>query len=129
MKKYILIFFLIILFIFSLILFITYNNNFNRYSSKFKIDDINYINYYDNKYIVRNNENLYLFSNEYNKLFDISLDKVCSNFTNYDIIYRQEDFEYLNDYYEKGNLIYEYYDIHNCNLILKQVLGGINNGW
>lgn len=122
MKKIIKILISIIFIIWISILFVVNKNNYDK--KKFNVSNINYINQYDSKYIVRNDKNLYLFSLKYNLIFDISLDKVCSKLDNYDIIYRQEDFQYINSYNKDDNLVVEYYDIYDCELISKTSMRG-----
>lgn len=122
MRKIVIILLSIILTIYVSILFIVKNNKYDK--KKINVSMIDYINQYDSKYIVRNDKHLYLFSDKYNLIFDISLDKVCSKLHNYDIIYRQEDFQYINSYYENDNLVVEYYDIHDCKLISKTNMRG-----
>jgi len=90
-----------------------------------RINNISYINKYDDKYLVLDKDNLYLFDSDYNEVIKISRDKLCENKDNYEIIIRDMEFQYLNDYYDKDKLVYEYYNIYDCSLIEKIVLGGV----
>lgn len=130
MKKVVLIFIGIVFFFFFTIFIMTFNNNRNLSKEKemviknSSIMDIEYLNKYDNKIIVMDKENLYLFDNKYKLILEISLDKVYDNKKNYDIIYRNEKFMYMNDYLSKGKLVFEYYDIESYEFIDKVILGG-----
>ena len=119
---------LIIIFISSLLIGYMVNNDqkqIEKMKEKIKVNDISYINKYDDKYLVLDKDSLYLFNSKYEEIIKIDRDKLCDNINNYEIIYRNEDFQYLDDYYEKDNLVYEYYNIYNCELIEKIVLGGL----
>jgi len=126
MKKMVLIIGFVLLFFFLIISYMVNNNSkyLDNMEEKFGIDNIKYINKYDNKYVLVDDEYLYLFDYDYRNIISISADKICEKI-NFDIIYRNEEFQYLNDYYLDGNLIYEYYNVYNCKLIEKIVLGGL----
>ena len=131
MKKRILII-LIVLFVLLYILMsfmVLLNNGFNNR----KIDDIidntsvkviEYFNEYDNYYIVMDNDNLYLFNDEYVELARIDIDLISENKNNYDIIYKDEKFLYMNNYKKKNKIVFEYYDIYEYKLVDKIVVGG-----
>lgn len=104
-------------------------NNDENYSdsliAKLQNDNITYINPYGDWYIVLDKENLYLYDQKYTEIIKISNDNLCQNTNNYEIIYRNESFQYLKDYYQSDKLVYEYYHIYTCELIEKNVLGGL----
>lgn len=104
-------------------------NNDQKYFTEMKekigLKEISYINKYDDKYLVLDKDNLYLFDNKYEEIIQMDRDKLCENKNNYEIIYRNEDFQYLKDYYKNDELVYEYYNIYDCKLIEKIVLGGL----
>ena len=89
-----------------------------------EISDINYINYYNNYYIVTNNDNLYIIDNEYKIIYETPVYLLYENKKNYDIIYKDDTLMYLYDYKSKDGLIYEYYDIHSYELIDRVLVGG-----
>jgi len=126
MKKMVLIIGFVLLFFFLIISYMVNNNSkyLDNMEEKFGIDNIKYINKYDNKYVLVDDEYLYLFDYDYRNIISISADKICEKI-NFDIIYRNEEFQYLNDYYLDNNLIYEYYNVYNYKLIEKIVLGGL----
>lgn len=96
-----------------------------RLYNNIDLKDIIYRNKYDDFYLILDQENLYLFNNNYEEIVQISQDKLCKTHDNYQIIYRNEDFQYLKDYYQDNKLVYEYYNIYNCDLIEKIILGGL----
>lgn len=128
MKKVVGYILLIIVFISSIMVGYMLNNDrkyFNKMKDKIGLDNISYINKYNNYYLVLDNENLYLFNSDYEKIIELDKDKLCQNKNNYEIIYRDEDFQYLKDYQIDGDLVFEYVNIYNCKLIEKIVLGGV----
>lgn len=106
-----------------------YNNY--RYINKLKsnitnntnIYNIEYINIYNNYYIVLDSNNLYLITNKYNILLTIDRVLLHSNTNNYDIIYRNDKFMYVNDLSKMNKLRYRYYDIYTYKLIDEVVVG------
>lgn len=116
--------FIIILLYFSLIFFIVDNNSRKDIIKKLKLDNVSYFNEYDNKYIILDDKNLYVFDKDYEKVFDISLEKICNKDKKYDIIYRKDLLVYMDDYYKDNDLIYDYYDIYTCKKIDSITLGG-----
>ena len=69
------------------------------------------INTYEEYYIVRNNEYLYLIDHDYNILLQKDLLLVHENTNNYRIIYKDNHFMYMHDYLKNNRIILEYYDI------------------
>ena len=102
-----------------------YNNKIiNKIINKNDIKEIDYINEYNDYYIVKGKEYLYVFDNKYNEIFKIDCVLIYENKNNYDIIYKDELLMYLNDYYKDNKLVYEYYDLYTYKLLDKIVLGG-----
>lgn len=125
MKKLLLVVGFIFLFIYVLICLIVSNDK--KYSSNIEDKlgkDFKYVNEYDSKYIAYDDKELFLYGEDYKLIFSISLEKVCDNDKKYDIIYRHDDFMYMNSYYEKDDLIYEFYNIYDCKFVDKIVLRG-----
>ena len=125
MKKLLLVVGFIFLFIYVLICLMVSNDK--KYSSNIEDklgQDFKYVNEYDSKYIAYDDKELFLYGEDYKLIFSISLEKVCDNDKKYDIIYRHDDFMYMNSYYEKDDLIYEFYNIYDCKFVDKIVLRG-----
>ena len=119
-----------IILILGLIIYVIYNDNSylngikNKIINNTEIKNIEYINDYDNYYIVLDDNNLYLLDNEYNIVFDIEKFLIHKNDNNYDIIYNDKHFMYFNDRYENETVTYEYYDIYTYELLKKVIVGG-----
>lgn len=130
MKKIIKIFIGIIILIFILILGMVRNNNKN-YNKMIKeienntlVKEVEYINKYNNYFIVEDNEYLYLINDKYEIISEIDINLLYKNSKNYDIIYKDERFMYMKDSYKDGKLYYQYYDIYNYSLIDEIMVGG-----
>ncbi len=87
------------------------------------ITSIEYLNYYDNYYLVLDKEYLYLINNTYKIISKIDRKILYENKDNYDIIYKDEQIMYFNDISKNNKLIYEYYDIYNYKLIKSITVG------
>lgn len=130
MKKVVRIFIFIILFIFigvNITIYINNNYIYNLENSIVKntdIKDIKYINKYGNSYIVMGLEYLYLFNDKYEEIDKLELEKVYDNKNNYDIVYRDNLFMYLDNYKNKDGVIFKYYDIENYELVDEVMVGG-----
>lgn len=130
MKKIIKIFIGIIILIFILILGMVRNNNKN-YNKMIKeienntlVKEVVYVNKYNNYFIVEDNEYLYLINDKYEIISEIDINLLYKNSKNYDIIYKDERFMYMEDNYKDGKLYYKYYDIYNYSLIDEIMVGG-----
>ncbi len=130
MKKIVKIFIGIIILIFILILGMVRNNNKN-YNKMIKeienntlVKEVEYINKYNNYFIVEDNEYLYLINDKYEIISEIDINLLYKNSKNYDIIYKDERFMYMEDNYKDGKLYYKYYDIYNYSLIDEIMVGG-----
>ena len=120
----------IIILIFILILGMVRNNNKN-YNKMIKeienntlVKEVEYINKYNNYFIVEDNEYLYLINDKYEIISEIDINLLYKNSKNYDIIYKDERFMYMEDNYKDGKLYYKYYDIYNYSLIDEIMVGG-----
>ena len=124
--------FIVFIFIFSLVLIFCMINNDKKYLDGLRkeiIDNtdiviVNYINRYDNNYIVKDNDYLYLINNDYEILFKLELYLICDSENDYEIIYMDNEFIYLNEIRKDNSLVYEYYDIYDCKLIDRVLVGG-----
>jgi len=127
MKKVVKWLILIIGFWFVAISYIVINDQayFNKLQAKLENNNLSYINPYGEWYIALDNENLYLYDRNYTEIIKISNNNLCQNNEKYEIIYRDEVFQYLKDYYQDDTLVCEYYNIYTCELIEKKVLGGL----
>lgn len=130
MKKIIKIFIGIIILIFILILGMVRNNdkNYNKMIKEIEnnalVKEVVYVNKYNNYFIVEDNEYLYLINDKYEIISEIDINLLYKNSKNYDIIYRDERFMYMEDNYKDGKLYYQYYDIYNYSLIDEIMVGG-----
>lgn len=106
----------------------------SNYSNKLKnkiidntnIKNIEYINYYDNNYIVMDKDYLYVFDKKYKEISKEDKILIYKNNNNYDIIYKDGKFMYFSDIIKKDKLIYRYYDLYNYKLIKEVFVGGSN---
>lgn len=90
-----------------------YNNDIiNKVKENTDIDNIKYINYYNDYYIILDSEKLYLINKEYKIISEIDKKKIYENNKNYDIIYNNEEIMYMNEEYIDDVLLYEYYDLY-----------------
>lgn len=87
------------------------------------VNKINYLNIYGDKYIVMDDDSLYVFDKNYHELLDIDRILIHDNKNNYDIVY---DLKLMyQECIEKGNkIIYNYYDIYSYEFIKSVTLGG-----
>lgn len=133
MKKLGLLLCSIILIILGLFFYINYNDGSyldkieKRITNNTDIEGIEYVNWYNNNYIVLDSKYLYLIDEKYDIVLKIDKSKIYKNSKNYDIIYSDNHFMYFNDEYKDDKIIYEYYDIYTYELIKKVMVGG-NDG-
>lgn len=76
------------------------------------IERIEYVNYYDNYYIVVDYEFLYLFNNEFEFVFSIDKNMLFDKYNKYDIVYRNKTLMFMDNYKNKEGIIFKYYDIY-----------------
>lgn len=91
---------------------------------KTSVEKVNYINKYGNYYIVMNDEYLYLIDDKYEIITKKDKILIYDNKNNYDIIYKDDEFMYFNNYYKNNKLVYEYYSIYTYELIDRVFVGG-----
>lgn len=87
------------------------------------ISDIEYVNKYNDHYIVMDNEYIYLLNSNYEEITSIKISLVYDNKENYDIVYRDKTIMYMDDYKNEEGIIYRYYDIYTYELIDEVVIG------
>lgn len=130
MKKIIICFIGVLLVLFIAILYITINDN--KYTNNLEknilrntsVKRVDYLNKYNNYYIVMDREYLYVFDLKYNEILSKDIMLVHSNNNNYDIIYKDDNLMYFNDYIKDNVLVYEYYNIDTYKLIDRKYIGG-----
>ncbi len=130
MKKVVKIVIGLIIILFMFITYMVYDDN--KYNNKIiknivkntEIKDIIYFNEYNNYYIVKDKDYIYLFDKKYKEIFKVDNILVYENKKNYDIIYKDELLMYMNDYYKNNRLVYEYYNIYTYEPIDKVIVGG-----
>ena len=110
--------------------------NDDRYNDKIiknvlkntSVKRVNYLNKYDNYYIVMDKEYVYVFDLKYNEILSKDIMLIHSNDKKYDIIYKDNKLLYFNDYINKDVLVYEYYNIDTYKLVDKKYIGGNLDG-
>ena len=85
---------------------------YNEVYEKSKLEDIEYVNYYDNHYIVIDNDYLYLFNDEFNLIVNIDKSLLYDKYDNYDIIYRDMTLMLMDNYKNEEGIVFKYYDIY-----------------
>ena len=88
------------------------------------ISVVDYINKYDNYYIVLDHKYLYLIDSNFVEILEIDRELLNENSYGYDIIYKDDKLMYFHDYYKDKKLVYEYYDIYTYELIDRVFVGG-----
>lgn len=130
MKKVIRIFILVILFVFISMYIMIYidnksSNNIKKYIVKnTDIKDIEYINRYGDNYIVMDKKYLYLFNAKYEEVDRLDIKKIYNNTKNYDIVYRNNLFMYMDNFDDKDGVRFRYYDIENYEVVDDLKVGG-----
>lgn len=81
------------------------------------IKDIEYVNYYDEYYIIRDNVYLYLLNNKFEEIVNVDLKKLFSQYNKYDIVYRDKTIMFMDSYKNNGELVFKYYDIYTGEVI------------
>ena len=118
---------IIVLFISMCIMVSIDNKYFNSLKKEIldntNISDIEYVNKYNDHYIVMDSEYIYLFNSSYEEITRIKISLVYDNKENYDIVYRNKTIMYVDDYKNKERIIYRYYDIYTYELIDEVVIG------
>lgn len=118
MKKVLILLLFILICIFVIISLVVKNDNNYIDNLEYKIientgiKDIEYVNYYDGYFLVRDNNNLYLLDSEYSEIVNISLKMMFSQYDKYDIVYRDKTLMFMESYKNKEGLVFKYYDIY-----------------
>lgn len=119
MKKLIIIFVCIVVFLFgSVIYIVSRNNNYLnnilediKNNSEIK-EDIMYYNKYNNYYIVLTKDNIIVLDKDYKEVYNNSTEKFKDKTSEYEIIYKTDIPMYEETKKEGNNIKYIYYDIY-----------------
>lgn len=118
MKKVIITFISLLVMIFIFVMFTVnkndkYNNDMVSYIKKniTSLESINYINKYDNYYIVKDNLNVMVIDNDMNIVLSEKLSNIYSSYD--DIVYRLNKLMYVEKIIKDNKVTYNYYDIYN----------------
>lgn len=129
MKKIIMIFIVVIITLFiSMCIMVNIDNKYfnglkKEISENTDITDIVYVNKYNEHYIAKDNEYIYLFNSNYEEITRIKLSLLYDNKKKYDIVYRDKTIMYMDNFKNKEGIIYRYYDIYTYELIDEIVIG------
>ena len=85
---------------------------------------VEYVNYYDGYYIVRDTDKLYLFNNKYVEILSINLSLLFNKYDKYDIVYRNNALMYMSEDKNKEGIVFKYYDIYTGECIDEVIMGG-----
>lgn len=119
MKKIIIIFICLVVFLFgSVIYIVNRNNNYLnnilediKNNSEIK-EDIIYYNKYNNYYIVLTKNNIIVLDKDYKEVYNNSTEKFQDKTSEYEIIYKTDIPMYEETRKEGNTIIYIYYDIY-----------------
>lgn len=118
MKKVIITFISLLVMIFIFAMFTVnkndkYNDDMVNYIKKniTSLESINYINKYDNYYIVKDNLNVMVIDNDMNIVLSEKLSNIYSSYD--DIVYRLNKLMYVEKIVKDNKVTYNYYDIYN----------------
>lgn len=130
MKKVVISFISIIVVIFMMILYMVSSDNKDKLSveelikAKTNILEIDYLNKYNDYYLLEDSNYLYLIDKEYKIISKLEISLIHENLNHYDLIYEDDKIYYLNDYIDNDKIIYEYYDIYSYEIVKQVLVGG-----
>ena len=106
---------LLLIFILSLSYTITENNNYkeriiNKVKKHYQIDNIEYINYQDNYYIIKTKEEVIVLNKEFEEILKEKSIVLKENNNNYELVYKTNKLMYEKTTLNKNKVIYTYYD-------------------
>lgn len=107
---------------------VTKNNKYKKNILKdiYNNTDIKNISYYNksnNYYIVKDNENIYVFDLNYDKVYSKDINEIYNS--SLDIVYRRSNLYYEEKVRDKDKLTYKYYDISTYEEAFDIDVGGI----
>lgn len=106
---------LLLICILSLSYTITENNNYkeriiNKVKKHYQIDNIEYINYQDNYYIIKTKEEVIVLNKEFEEILKEKSIVLKENNNNYELVYKTNKLMYEKTTLNKNKVIYTYYD-------------------
>lgn len=129
MKKVIITFISLLVMIFIFVMFTVnkndkYNDDMVSYIKKniTSLESINYINKYDNYYIVKDKDNVMVIDNDMNIVLSEKLSNIYSSYD--DIVYRLNRLMYVEKIVKDNKVTYNYYDIYSYEEIDSIVVEG-----
>ncbi len=99
----------------------------NKITNNTDIKTIDYVNYYDNYYIVIDDNYLYLLDDKYSEILKEDRILLYENSNNYDIIYKDGKFMYFTSILKDNKLIYRYYNLYDYELLDEVLVGGTDD--
>lgn len=119
MKKLIIIFICLIVFLFGCVIYIVNRNNnyLNNILEDIKSnseikEDIIYYNKYNNYYIVLTKDNIIVLDKDYKEVYNNSTEKFQDKTSEYEIVYKTDILMYEETKKEGNTIKYIYYDIY-----------------
>ena len=114
-KIIIIILVILLICILSLSYTITENNNYkeriiNKVKKHYQIDNIEYINYQDNYYIIKTKEEVIVLNKEFEEILKEKSIVLKENNNNYELVYKTNKLMYEKTTLNKNKVIYTYYD-------------------
>lgn len=88
-----------------------------------EVKKIEYVNEYDDYYLVMDSEYLYLFNSNFEEIYNVKVSLLHNNKNNYELIYRNNTVMYMDNYQSKEGVIFKYYDIYTYDVIDEIVVG------
>lgn len=118
MKRVLIVLISLLIIVFIIISFVVKNDN--KYIEELEdiiirntdIEKMEYVNYYDNYYMVIDDNYLYLFDNEFDLIFSVDENMLFDKYYKYDIVYRDKTLMLMDNYKNKEGIIFKYYDIY-----------------
>ncbi len=85
------------------------DNMLKKIKKNYNINNIDYLNYYNNYYIIKNKEDIIVLNNKYEEVLKEKISNIDTN--KYELVYRDKKLMYEETTLKKDKVIYTYYDI------------------
>ena len=85
------------------------DNMLKKIEKNYNINNIDYLNYYNNYYIIKNKEDIIVLNNKYEEVLKEKISNIDTN--KYELVYRDKKLMYEETTLKKDKVIYTYYDI------------------